>query len=80
MTTATLKKNILHTITELSPGNLKVALDFLAYLKDRDAEWAATAEIVDDKKLLRDIRIAKRDLANKRHGAFASWQSVKRYV
>ncbi len=80
MTTATLKKNLLHTIAELPSSRLKVALDFLTYLKERDAEWEATTEILHNKKLIRDIRTAKRDVANKRHGAFASWQSVKRYV
>lgn len=80
MTTATLKKNIVKTVQKLSPSRLKVALEFLGYLKERDAEWEATTEILNDKKLLRAVKAGQRDADSKKLSDFSPWRAIKRYV
>ena len=67
------------SLNELSEEKLKVALDFIEYLKDRE-EWETTWEILGNKKMMEEIKIADKDWGKGEKENFVSWEKVKRNV
>ncbi len=57
------RKTIIHAVDQLSPDRARIAVDFLEFLHQKDAEWDATTELLSDKKLMSDIATARRDVA-----------------
>ncbi len=79
-----LVSNSLHrlqsTFQSLSPARAQTALDFLEYLKNKDDEWDATAEILADTSLVREIKLARADLKKNGFKSLTSWRKIQRYV
>ncbi len=67
------------SLNELSEEKLKVALDFIEYLKDRE-EWEASWEILGNKKMMEEIKIADDDWKRGQRKNFIPWEKVKRNV
>ena len=74
-----LKKQAVATLGELSEDRLKVALDFLEYLKVRE-EWEATWEVMAAPEALAAIREAEDDWKAGRTEHFIPLEEVKRRV
>jgi len=74
-----LKKQAIATLDELSEDRLKVALDFLEYLKARE-EWEATWEVMAAPEALAAIREAEDDWKAARTERFIPLEEVKRRV
>lgn len=70
------KKKVKEAIETLSDKKARVALDFIDYLRERE-EWEATAELLSDKKLLRDYKAAKEEI---KRGKTVKWEAIKRNV
>ena len=73
------QKEAVSSLNELSEEKLKVALDFIEYLKDRE-EWEASWEILGNKKMMEEIKIADKDWGKGEKENFVSWERVKRNV
>jgi hypothetical protein len=76
---ATLKKQAKKTIDELSEDKIKVAIDFLNYLKGKE-NAEATIEILSSSELMRQIRAAEKSIKTGKLDAFVAWDKVKRNV
>lgn len=63
----------------LSPDRLKVVLDFIEYLEQKE-ELVATLEILADNGAMRNIRNADQAWERGRVQEFTSWNKVKRHV
>lgn len=74
-----LKKQAKKTVDELSEEKLKVALDFLNYLKEKE-EMEATLEILSSQKLMEQIKEAEDAIEEGRMEEFVPWEKVKRNV
>lgn len=75
----TLKKQAKRTIDELSDDKIKVAVDFLNYLREKeDAE--ATLEILSSTELMEQIRSAEKSIKANKFDEFVNWDKVKRNV
>jgi len=73
------KKKAIEKLDLLSPDRLKVVLDFIEYLEQKE-ELDATLEIVNDKNSMRNIRAADEALEAGKVHEFTSWNKVKRHV
>lgn len=74
-----LKKKAKETIDELSEEKVKVAIDFLNYLKEKeDAE--ATLEILSNNELMEQIKAAEEAIKADKLDEFVAWDKVKRNV
>ncbi len=69
------QKEAVSSLNELSEEKLKVALDFIEYLKDRE-EWEATWEVLGNKKMMEEIKIADDDWEKGQRKNFVSWEKV----
>ena len=76
MTHTAARRQAAALIQRLPATKLKVALDFLTYLRTKE-EWDATIEILESPALLRSLRRGQRDL---RQGRWVRWSNVKRRV
>ena len=74
---STYRREASRVLRELSEPQLRVARDFLAYLRMKE-EDDPTLEILANPSLTRDVRAARRDLARGRRSAFVAWERVKR--
>lgn len=74
-----LKKQAVITLDDLSEERLKVALDFLEYLKEKE-EWEATGEILADPEATEAIQEVEEDWKAGRTDRFISLEEVKRRV
>ncbi len=72
-----LRKRISNLARQLSPERLRMALEFMEFLKERE-EWEATWGILTDPKMMAMIRKAEVDLKAGRMEAFIPWEQVKR--
>lgn len=72
----TVKKKAKEAIETLSGKKARVTLDFIDYLRERE-EWEVTVEILSDKKLLRDYKVAKEEI---KKGKTVEWKAIKRNV
>lgn len=66
-------------LKELSEDKLRVAADFIEYLRSRE-EWEATWETMGDEKMMADIRAADEDWEAGRREKFTSWGKMKSNV
>jgi hypothetical protein len=76
MTESIIRRRAAALIRELSAKKLKVAVDFLTYLRAKE-DWDATLEILEDPALSRSLKRGQRDL---KAGRWSRWQDVKRRV
>ena len=67
------------SLKELPEDKLRVAVDFIEYLRSRE-EWEATWEIMGDEKMMADIKAADEDWEAGRSGKFTPWDEIKRNV
>ena len=67
------------SLKELPEDKLRLLLDFIEYLKDRD-EWEATWEIMFNNKMMADIKAANADWKAGRREMFIPWEKIRRNV
>ena len=73
------KRKAIEKLDVLSPDRLKVVLDFIEYLEQKE-ELDATLEILADNGAMRNIRNADQAWEMGRVQEFTSWNKVKRHV
>ena len=73
------KRKAIEKLDVLSPDRLKVVLDFIEYLEQKE-ELDATLEILADEDSMRNIRTADHAWEGERMQEFTSWNKVKRHV
>ncbi len=74
-----LKRKAKMVVGELSGEKIKVAVDFLDYLKEKE-EMEATLEILSNHELMAQIEEAEKAIKEKNLEEFISWEEVKRDV
>ncbi len=79
MQSAALKREAKKAIDELSEEKVKVAIDFIDYLKEKE-EMEATLEILSSHELMAQINEAEKDIKEQRLDKFVPWGKVKRNV
>lgn len=75
----TLKKEAKKVIEELSDEKIKVAIDFMDYLKEKE-EMEATLEILSSRELMAQIEEAEKAIKKGKLDEFILWEKVKRNV
>ncbi|RLG28148.1 hypothetical protein DRN98_09950 [Methanosarcinales archaeon] len=73
------RKRAVEKIEMLSENKLKVALDFIEYLAEKE-EWVATWEVLNDEEAMKNIKEADESWKDKRGEEFISWEKVRRDV
>ena len=73
------KRKAIEKLDVLSPDRLKVVLDFIEYLEQKE-ELDVTLEILADEESIRNIRTADQSWEKGRMQEFTSWNKVKRHV
>jgi hypothetical protein len=71
-----LKEQAVILIDRLPKDKLQTAIDFLAYLQDRDA-WEATLELTNDPEIMASLRRSEEDIQNRR---VKNWKDIRRNV
>ena len=79
MQSATLKKEAKKAIDELSEEKVKVAIDFIDYLKEKEG-MEATLEILSSRELMAQIEEAEKAIKKGKLDEFFPWEKVKRNV
>ena len=79
MHSTTLKRQAKRAIDELSEEKVKVAVDFIAYLKEKE-EMEATLEVLSSHELMEQIAEAERSIRKGKTEDFIPWKKVKRNV
>jgi hypothetical protein len=79
MHTTTLKREAKKAIEELSDEKIKVAIDFMDYLKEKE-EMEATLEILSSRELMAQIEEAEKAIKKGKLDEFIPWEKVKRNV
>ena len=79
MQSAALKKEAKKAIEELSEEKVKVVIDIIEYLKEKE-EAEATLEVLSSHELTEQIEEAEKSLKKGRHEDFIPWEKVKRHV
>jgi hypothetical protein len=74
-----LKRQAKKAIDELTEEKVRVAMDFIDYLKSKE-EMEATLEILSSQELMAQIQAAERALKSGRKTEFISWEKVRRDV
>jgi hypothetical protein len=72
-----LRRQATDLLRQLSPERLKVAIEFLAFLRERE-EWEATWDILSDPEMMTMVREAEADRKLGRWDAFVPWEKVRR--
>lgn len=75
----TLKNRAKKTIDELSEDKIKVAVDFLDYLKKKE-DMEATLEILSSDELLKQLKATEKAKKTGKWNEFVSWDKIKRHV
>jgi hypothetical protein len=70
------RDRLLKEAESLSEEKLKVLADFAAYLKERE-EWEATAEILGNPRMTREIRRSRKAWAEGNRREFVSLNELK---
>lgn len=78
-TVAMYMKKAIAALEELSEDRLKVALDFIEYLKDKE-EWEATWEVMADPETMEALREADEDRKAGRMDRFTPLEEVVQRV
>lgn len=68
-----LRKQISNLARQLSPERLRIAVEFMEFLKERK-EWEAAWDILTDPKMMVMIRKDEADLKVRRMEAFIPWE------
>ncbi len=79
MQSSTLKREAKKAIDELSNEKIKVAIDFMDYLKEKE-EMEATLEILSSRELMAQIEEAEKAIKKGKLDEFIPWEKVKRNV
>jgi hypothetical protein len=79
MQSAALKREAKKAIDELSEEKVKVAIDFIDYLKEKE-EIEATLEILSSREIMAQIKEAEKAIKKGRLKEFVPWEKVKRNV
>ena len=74
-----LKKQAKKAIEKLSEEKVKVAVDFLEYLSDKE-EMEATMEVISSHELRAQIEQAEKAIKKGRLEEFIPWEKVRRDV
>ncbi len=74
-----IKREAKKTLDELSEEKLRVAMDFLGYLKGKE-EMEATLETLSSHELMAQIEEAETAIEKGRLEEFIPWEEVKRDV
>jgi arginine utilization protein RocB len=74
-----LKRQAQKALDELTEEKVRVAMDFIDYLKSKE-EMEATLEILSSQELLEQIQAAERSLKRGAKTDFISWDNVGREV
>ena len=74
-----LRREACEALEELKGPTLRVARDFLEYLRQLD-EQDPTIEILADRAMMKNIRTARSDLRKGRAVKFTPWEKVKQDV
>jgi hypothetical protein len=75
----TLKREAKKAIDELSDEKVKVAIDFIDYLKEKE-EMEATLEIPSSRELMAQIEEAENAIKKGKLDEFVPWEKVKHNV
>ena len=76
MRESNLKEQAMILIEQLPTEKLRAAIDYMAYLHDKEA-WEATYELACDPEIAKDLEEAEADIKASR---LKSWADVKRDV
>jgi len=74
-----LKRAAKKAIDELSEEKVKVAIDFIDYLKEKE-EMEATLEVLSSRELMTQIEEAEKAIRKGKLDEFVPWEKVKRNV
>ena len=74
-----LKREAKKAIDKLSNKKIKVAIDFIDYLKEKE-EMEATLEILSSRELMAQIEEAEKAVKKGKLDEFIPWKKVKRNV
>lgn len=74
-----IRKEAKKALDELSEEKLRVAVDFLGYLKEKE-EMEATLEILSSHELMTQIEESEKAIKKGRLDEFMPWEKVKRDV
>jgi len=74
-----IRKEAKKALDELSEKKLRVAVDFLGYLKEKE-EMEATLEVLSSHELMAQIDEAEEAINKGRSDEFIPWEKVKRDV
>jgi hypothetical protein len=74
-----LKRQAKKTLEELSPEKIKVAVDFLEYLKEKE-EMEATLEVLSSRELMSQLKSAEAAIRRGKFEEFIPWEKVRRNV
>ena len=74
-----LKREAKKAIDKLSNEKIKVAIDFIDYLKEKE-EMEASLEILSSRELMAQIEEAEKAVKNGKLDEFIPWEKVKRNV
>jgi len=72
-----IKERTKQAIDRLSEARVRLILDFIEYLNEKE-EWEATKEILEDKGMMEDIRACDEDIEKGEMDNFIPWNEVKR--
>lgn len=79
MQSAPLKRQAKRSIDELSGEKVRVAVDFIDYLKTKE-EMEATLEVLSSHELMEQIAEAEKSLRKGQLEDFIPWEKIKRDV
>lgn len=79
MQSITLKREAKKAIEELSDEKIKVAIDFMDYLKEKE-EMEATLEILSSHEIMAQIEEAEKAIKKGKLDEFIPWEKIKRNV
>jgi len=77
MNAKAIKERAKQIIDGLSKDRVKLILDFIEYLEEKES-WEATREILEDKGMMEDIQEADKDLKEGKMENFTPWEKVKK--
>jgi len=72
-----IKERIKQIIDGLSETRVRLILDFIEYLDEKES-WKATKEILEDKGMMADIKACDEALKAERMEEFIPWDKVKK--
>jgi len=79
MRATAMKRQVKKAIDELTEDKVRVAMDFIDYLKSKE-EMEATLEVLSSQDLMAQIQAAERSLKRGAKTDFIPWEKVQRDV